>query len=95
LIKMRDSIYSKDFRDFIQHVTGCPPLTDEVDCSCNIYPMSGHLLCHDDVIGSRCVSYIIYLTDPDTPWTEADGGSLELYQLGADKGEHTASVYTI
>jgi len=27
------------------------------------------------------VSYIIYLTDPDEPWTEQDGGSLELYPL--------------
>jgi Rps23 Pro-64 3,4-dihydroxylase Tpa1-like proline 4-hydroxylase len=30
---------------------------------------SCHLLCHDDVIGTRCVSYIIYLTDPDDEWT--------------------------
>ena len=40
-----------------------------------------HLLCHDDVIGTRRVSYIIYLTDPDEVWTEEDGGALELYPL--------------
>ncbi len=34
----------------------------------------GHLLCHDDVIGTRRVSYIVYLTDPDEKWTDADGG---------------------
>jgi hypothetical protein len=27
----------------------------------------------------RRVSYIIYLTDPDEPWREEDGGALELY----------------
>lgn len=36
----------------------------------------GHLLCHDDVIGTRRVSYIVYLTDPDEPWRAADGGAL-------------------
>ena len=40
-----------------------------------------HLLCHDDVIGTRRVSYIIYLTDPDDEWEERDGGALELYPL--------------
>ena len=39
------------------------------------------MLCHDDVIGTRRVSYIIYLTDPDEVWTEEDGGALELYPL--------------
>lgn len=40
-----------------------------------------HLLCHDDVIGTRRVSYIIYLTDPDEEWLKEDGGALELYPL--------------
>ena len=40
-----------------------------------------HLLCHDDVIGTRRVSYIVYLTDPDDPWVKEDGGALELYAL--------------
>lgn len=41
----------------------------------------GHLLNHDDVIGTRAVSFIIYLTDPDEAWTAEDGGALELYPL--------------
>ena len=40
-----------------------------------------HLLCHDDVIGTRRVSYIIYLTDPDDEWRQEDGGALELYPI--------------
>jgi hypothetical protein len=47
----------------------------------NIHAQGGHLLCHDDVIGDRAVSFIIYLVDPDVAWTAQDGGCLELYPL--------------
>jgi Rps23 Pro-64 3,4-dihydroxylase Tpa1-like proline 4-hydroxylase len=33
------------------------------------------------VIGTRQLSYIIYMTDPDDPWEIKDGGALELYPL--------------
>lgn len=39
---------------------------------------------HDDVIGTRKVSYIIYLTNPDETWGEAEGGHLELYGKDAE-----------
>ena len=45
----------------------------------NVYTPGCHLLCHDDVIGSRRVSYILYLTDPDIPWKKEWGGALRLY----------------
>jgi len=45
---------------------GCGELSDQTDCACNIHPFGGHLLCHDDVIGNRRVSYIIYLTGAAT-----------------------------
>ena len=83
LLALRAAIYSPEFRAMVQKMTGCAPLTDRVDCSANVYPRSGHLLCHDDVIGTRCVSYIVYLTDPDDPWTARDGGALELYPVDA------------
>ena len=81
LLKLRQAIYSPEFREMVQNMTGCAPLTDRIDCSANVYPRSGHLLCHDDVIGTRCISYIIYLTDPDDGWVEEDGGALELYPV--------------
>ena len=62
LLRLRAAIYSPKFRAMVQEMTGCAPLTDRIDCSANVYPRSGHLLCHDDVIGTRCISYIIYLT---------------------------------
>jgi Rps23 Pro-64 3,4-dihydroxylase Tpa1-like proline 4-hydroxylase len=43
------------------------------------------------IYSPRRVSYIIYLTDPDSPWAAADGGSLELYPL-VDGAPHTPDV---
>jgi hypothetical protein len=52
---------------------GCGELSDETDCACNVHAAGGHLLCHDDVIGNRRVSYIIYLTGEERVWMR-DGG---------------------
>ncbi|EKX44746.1 hypothetical protein GUITHDRAFT_139548 [Guillardia theta CCMP2712] len=79
LISLREAIYSQQFRELVKEVTGCGELSDQVDCATNLHTTSCHLLCHDDVIGTRKVSYIIYLTSPDEEWKEEDGGALELY----------------
>lgn len=81
LLSLRTALYSKEFREFVQNITGCDELTDRVDCSTNAYATGGHLLCHDDVIGTRRISYVIYFSDPDDPWAASDGGALELYPL--------------
>ncbi len=85
LLALRDALYAPRMRALIERVTGCPPLSAErIDCSVNAYAKGGHLLCHDDVIGTRLVSYIVYLTDPARPWSSAvDGGALELYPVRA------------
>jgi len=79
---------SPEFRDLMQEVTQCGPLADRLDLSAQIYPRGGHLLCHDDVIGTRKVSFIYYLTDPTSDWTATEGGALELYpsETGAPRG---------
>ncbi|KAJ2235686.1 putative component of NuA3 histone acetyltransferase complex [Coemansia sp. RSA 1722] len=84
LQKLRDAIYSQEFRDFVSKVTGCGPLSgSRTDMSTNRYKQRDHLLLHDDVIGDRRVSYIIYLPDPEindgNGWAPQDGGHLELY----------------
>jgi Rps23 Pro-64 3,4-dihydroxylase Tpa1-like proline 4-hydroxylase len=81
LLRLRTILYSEQFRKIVQEITGCDELIDRVDCSSNAYANSCHLLCHDDVIGTRRVSYIIYLSDPDESWTAEDGGAIELYPL--------------
>ncbi|KAJ2727627.1 putative component of NuA3 histone acetyltransferase complex [Coemansia sp. Cherry 401B] len=81
LAQLRDALYSSEFRAFVSRVTGCGPLSgSRTDMSTNRYKPGDHLLLHDDVIGDRCVSYIIYLPDPDEgEWASSDGGGLELY----------------
>jgi prolyl 3-hydroxylase /prolyl 3,4-dihydroxylase len=83
ILKLRRLLYSSEWRHFVERLMGLPvnTLTEQVDCAFNCHAPGCHLLCHDDVIGTRKVSYILYLTDPSvsSPWTAADGGALELY----------------
>ena len=51
----------------------------QVDCAANVYTTGCHLMTHDDVIGTRLISYVIYLSDPEVEWEKKDGGALELY----------------
>lgn len=91
LLTLRDSLYSSAFRDYLSTITGSGPLSGrKTDMAINVYTPGCHLLCHDDVIGSRRVSYILYLTDPDRPWREEWGGALRLYPTvtyAADDGK--------
>jgi hypothetical protein len=57
-----------------------------VDCAANCHAKGCHLLCHDDVIGTRAISYILYLTDEDPKWVDEYGGRLELYDAVPDDG---------
>ena len=80
LLTLRNALYSSDFRKYLSHITGSGPLSGgKTDMAINVYTPGCHLLCHDDVIGSRRVSYILYLTDPDRPWKKDWGGALRLY----------------
>ncbi|KAF5388403.1 hypothetical protein D9615_000653 [Tricholomella constricta] len=88
LLTLRDALYSTKFRSFLQTVTGCGPLSGtKQDMSVNSYTTGCHLLNHDDVIGTRRVSYILYMPLPHyTFWQKDWGGALELYpvKMGAD-----------
>ncbi|KIY52290.1 hypothetical protein FISHEDRAFT_35504 [Fistulina hepatica ATCC 64428] len=87
LLTLRNALYSKTFRSFLRTVTGCGPLSGtKQDMSVNSYTKghsSGcHLLTHDDVIGSRRVSYILYMPLPHYQlWQKDWGGALELYPV--------------
>ena len=80
LLQLRDALYSEPFRTYVARITGSGDLSGrKTDMAINVYTPGCHLLCHDDVIGSRRVSYILYLTDPDTPWKPEWGGALRLF----------------
>ncbi|KAM3508892.1 hypothetical protein MY11210_006535 [Beauveria gryllotalpidicola] len=88
LLTLRDAIYSQSFRDYVAGITGCGPLSGrKTDMAINVYTPGCYLLCHDDVIGSRRVSYILYLTDPDTPWQAEWGGALRLFPVQEKQGD--------
>jgi Rps23 Pro-64 3,4-dihydroxylase Tpa1-like proline 4-hydroxylase len=93
LLKLRDALYSHAFRGYISHVANAGPVSGKkTDMAINVYTPTCHLLCHDDVIGSRRISYILYLTDPDLPWKAEWGGALRLYPtqaLSTDDGTET------
>ncbi|KAF2085598.1 hypothetical protein K490DRAFT_74993 [Saccharata proteae CBS 121410] len=80
LLTLRDAMYSSAFRKYISTVANSGPLSGKkTDMAINVYTPGCHLLCHDDVIGSRRVSYILYLLDPDRPWKAEWGGALRLF----------------
>ena len=78
-MQLRSVLYSPEWRRWIEDFHQLAPntLSDQVDCACNCHATGCHLLCHDDVIGTRKISYILYLTDDD--WKATEGGALELY----------------
>ncbi|KAF7332447.1 Nuclear protein [Mycena kentingensis (nom. inval.)] len=96
LLTLRDALYSQKFRDFLRAVTGCGPLSGtKQDMSVNSYTRGCHLLNHDDVIGSRRVSYILYMPLPHFQYWQKDwGGALELYPtvIGPDGEREPTSV---
>jgi Rps23 Pro-64 3,4-dihydroxylase Tpa1-like proline 4-hydroxylase len=79
VLQLRRVLYSDQWRSFIERLCQLPvgTLSAQVDCACNCHTAGCHLLTHDDVIGTRKISYILYLTESD--WTAAEGGALELY----------------
>ena len=83
LVKLRDALYSTEFRNFLRAVTGCGPLSGvKQDMSVNTYRKGCHLLNHDDVIGTRRVSYVLYMPLPYYQlWQREWGGALELYPV--------------
>ncbi|PLB50973.1 putative component of NuA3 histone acetyltransferase complex [Aspergillus steynii IBT 23096] len=93
LLKLRDAMYSARFREYLSSVTNSGKLSGKkTDMAINIYNEGCHLLCHDDVIGSRRLSYILYLTDPDTPWQAEWGGALRLFPTSTKKDANGEDV---
>ncbi|GAB0137151.1 hypothetical protein EsDP_00005431 [Epichloe bromicola] len=93
LLALRDALYSETFRNYVSSITGCGPLSGrKTDMAINVYTPGCFLLCHDDVIGSRRVSYILYLTDPDEPWQPEWGGALRLFPVQEARNDDDGEV---
>ncbi|ADV19672.1 nuclear protein [Cryptococcus gattii E566] len=62
LTRLKDALYSQEFRNLVRQVTGCGPLSGtKTDLSAALYSKGSHLLLHDDSISTRLISYILYL----------------------------------
>jgi len=85
---------SPEYRELIQEVTNCGELCERVDLATQVYAKGSHLLCHDDVIGTRKVSFIYYMTDPEEEWSSVEGGALELYPSEASTGQPACAPST-
>jgi Rps23 Pro-64 3,4-dihydroxylase Tpa1-like proline 4-hydroxylase len=88
-------IYSEEFRLLMSKATGLV-LSDTVDLSAHRYPPNGHLLCHDDDVGSlndaRKIAFILYLVEDD--WNISDGGQLQLFDSD-DNGDPSTIIHSI
>ena len=93
VMQLRDLLYSQEWRSFVEQCAGLAPgtLIDKIDCACNCHAPGCHLLCHDDVIGTRKISYIIYLTEDDWDGPK-EGGALELYGIQNENEEESTPV---
>ncbi|KAF8855586.1 hypothetical protein BDZ45DRAFT_793190 [Acephala macrosclerotiorum] len=95
LLKLRDAMYSETFRKYVSTITGSGKLSGrKTDMAINVYTPGCHLLCHDDVIGSRRISYILYLVDPDLPWKAEWGGALRLFPTKTFEDEDGVKTIT-
>ncbi|TXT10632.1 hypothetical protein VHUM_02137 [Vanrija humicola] len=64
--RLKEALYSSEFRNFVRDVTGCGPLSGKkTDASVGLYTQGSHLLLHDDSISTRVISWILYL--PNSP----------------------------
>ncbi|ORX35046.1 Oxoglutarate and iron-dependent oxygenase degradation C-term-domain-containing protein [Kockovaella imperatae] len=81
LTRLKDALYSQDFRNFVREVTGCGPLSGKkTDGSVGLYTKGSHLLLHDDSISTRLVSYILYL--PNSPSSAPSSSACTLSSSG-------------
>jgi len=94
----KSRLYSKRFRNFLENVMGLEKdlLTDKVDMALQLYNQGDHLMCHDDVIGTRVVTFVLYLSNYTSvqeveneklimePWLMEEGGAFELYDTDTD-----------
>lgn len=84
LLRLRNALYSETFRSFVQGVTGCGPLSGiKTDMSCAEYGEGSYLLNHDDVIGTRRISFILYLVADDPEWRKEVRSSVSLCNFNA------------
>ena len=96
LSQVRDALYAPRTRALVEKVTGCGAIDpDKMDLSANVYAKGGHLLCHDDVIGSRLVSFVLRVRRAERPRTSRDAAAAARrgYSVGDDESRRRRRGY--
>lgn len=75
---MRNALYSEQFRDFLNSITGLPLLADE-DLVATLYKQGGHSLCQDPELDTKRICFFLSLAPKE--WTKQDGATLDLFAL--------------
>lgn len=89
--KLRDALYSAEMREIVAAIVKCGDLADTVDCVATIYNEGCHLLPHALLPhDGRRVAFFLFLT-PDEEWCEADGATLDLYDVSATSDQTAAA----
>ncbi len=78
---------SKEFRDFVAHVTSTHPLRS-IDAAGQTYSDGDHLLPHDDRLEGRKIAYVLNLTKG---FTARDGGQLDFFGF-SEKTRHPTRI---
>lgn len=94
VMQLRSVLYSAEWRRWMEDMNDLEAgtLSEQVDCACNCHMAGCHLLCHDDVIGTRKISYILYLTEAEPEWSASEGGALELYDSKTTRTNDTTTT---
>lgn len=80
LAKLVERLYSEDFRGELARKFQLGELAARVDMAAQAYTEGCHLLCHDDVISTRKLTFVLYLADPEEErWRAEEGGGMEMY----------------
>ena len=69
-------INSAEFLQIINEITGIILKKGKTDCSSHIFRQYDYLLCHDDLVDSRKIAFVLNLSNK---FTKNDGGALQLF----------------
>ena len=68
-----DLLGSRCDHSWVRQLTGCTELTDQTDCSCNVYGGGGYFGCHKDHLA---LTVLIPLTNPSADFAGGGTGKL-------------------
>ncbi len=82
-------LQSEEFQSLLMNLTG-KKLIPAIDAFGAVYPPTGYLLPHDDMLEGRSLAYIYNLSQS---FTKSDGGALELFSTKDHRPQEVVKSY--